>query len=214
MSNFWRSIPNGTRALVLISVLGFLVSLVARLTTGIDLRDAISLNGSTVAGFQLWRLVTYALIPGDPLGAFFGTLFLIFLGPGIEQRWSPTFFIVYFLTCAAASGLVLLWILGSSPVGLLTNSGALLGLLVAWFQIQRFQRFLLFGGPEVSAATAAIVTALFIVLPVAFGCGWIFTPGIVVGAAAGWLFLRLRTSLGDRHVQRENHRTRASRLEL
>ncbi len=214
MTHFWRSIPNGTRALALISVLGFLAIFILRAATGFDLRNTIALDGSAVAGLQLWRLLTYALIPGDPLGAFFGTLFLVFLGPGVERRWSPAFFLSYFLTCAVVSGLVMLWILGNAAPALLTNSGALLGLVVAWYQINRFQRFLLFGGPEVSAATAAIITALCIIIPVALGCGWILTPGIVSGAPVGWLFLRLHSLLSERRIQRRADRPRTSRLEL
>jgi membrane associated rhomboid family serine protease len=215
MHNFWRAIPNGTRALVLTSVLGFLAVVAGGRLTGIDLAGWISLDRSAVASLQVWRLATYALIPGDLISAFFGTLFLVLIAPGVERVWSPGFFLGYFLACAAVSGLVLLWILGDSPAGLLTNSGAVLGLLVAWVQVNRHQRFLLFGGPEVSATAAAILTALFIVVPVALGCGWRLTPGVVAGAPAGWLFLRLRALLASRRVPRgSGTRSRVSRIEF
>ncbi len=215
MKNFWNSIPTGTRVLALISVLGFLVVAVGGRMTGIDLTAWISLDRSAVSSLQVWRLVTYALIPGDLISVFFGTLFLILIAPAVERTWSSGFFITFFLTCAAVSGLVFLMVLGDSPFGLLTNSGALMGLLVAWWQINRFQRFLLFGGPEVSAAVAALVTASFIVVPVALGCGWRLTPGIVAGAPAGWLFLRLHASLSNRRVQHNSgNRSRVSRIEL
>lgn len=215
MKNFWNSIPTGTRALALISLLGFLTISLGGRMTGVDLTTWISLDRSAILGLQVWRLVTYALIPGDLISVFFGTLFLVLIAPAVERAWSPGFFIAFFLTCAAASGLVFLLVLGDAPFGLLTNSGALMGLLVAWHQINRFQRFLLFGGPEVSAAVAALVTASFIVVPVALGCGWILTPGIVAGAPAGWLFLRLHASFSNRRVQNSSgNQSRVSRIEL
>ncbi len=214
LTQYWRSIPKGTRVLTLLSFFGFLVLLIVRLVARVDLSESISLNESTLAGFQLWRLFTYALVPGDAVGVFFGTLFLILIGPGAERSWSPSFFITYFLVCAAASGVVFRLILGNAPLGLLTNAGALMGLIVAWFQANRFQRFLLFGGPEVSAAVAACVTASFMIVPAALSCGWILTPGIAAGAPAGWLFLRLHARWSDRRQPPTGQRSRVSRIEL
>lgn len=214
MVRFWQSLPPVTRFLATLSAMGFLVTRVLSLA-GLPVLHWLFLDASAIQSFQLWRLITYALIPGDPISAFFQTLFLIFLVPDVERAWTHSFFAFFFSICAAASGLVFLWILGNSGVGVLTNSGAMLGIVLAWNQINQFQRFRLsVAGTEVSCTIAAMIWALCILVPVAFGCGWIFTPAVATGAPAAWLVLRLHTAFSNRRSARAANRPRLNHIEL
>ncbi|MBX3744699.1 MAG: rhomboid family intramembrane serine protease [Verrucomicrobiae bacterium] len=215
MKAFWQSLPPGTRLLASLHALGFVALALLRALTGLDLGTALALDASALSGFQVWRLVTYCLVSGDPLNAFFGSLFILFLGPGVERAWSPARMIIHYLACGVASGVILAWILRHGPGGILTNAGALLGLLVPWFLLNRFQRFhLFFGSAEVSAATGALIAAACIVAPFALSCGWQLTPGIAAAAPASWLILLVQTTLHDRRTRTAAQRPRMGRLEL
>ncbi|MGE3311327.1 MAG: rhomboid family intramembrane serine protease [Limisphaerales bacterium] len=215
MKNYWQALPPGTRFLATLHALGFLGILLLRVAAGVDLTGWIALDGSALNGFQVWRLLTYHLVGGDPLNAFFGTLFILFVGPGVERAWTPTRMIGHYIACGIASGVVLAWILRNYQVGILTNSGAILGLVVPWFLINRFQRFQLFAnGPDISAAAGAMLWAACVVAPFGLSCGWRLTPGIIAGAPVGWALIRVHDLLADRRVRAAGSAPRGSRLEL
>ncbi len=215
MKTFWQALPPGTRFLASLHALGFLAIVLLRAIAGVDLATWLALDGSALRGFQVWRLLTYCLVGGDPLNAFFGTLFILFVGPGVERAWTSARMMGHYAGCGIASGIVLAWILGDSPVGIVTNSGAILGLLVPWFLINRFQRFQLFmGGAEISAAAGAILWAACIIAPFGLSCGWRLTPGIAIAAPVGWALIRIRDLLADRRIRAASSAPRGSRLEL
>lgn len=215
MKAFWYSLPPGTKFLATLYLLGFLAIFLLRSATGIDLSTAIAVDGSALSGFQVWRLFTYCLVAGSPLDAVFGTLFILFLGPGVERYWSPTRFLTHFLASGVASGIVFAWILRNSPAGILTNAGALLGVLVPWFVLNRFQRwYLSLTSTDLPCSAATGIYAVCIVAPFALTCGWRLTPAVLASVPVSWLILRSQDMLSTRRTHAATGPSRASRIEL
>lgn len=87
---------------------------------------------------QLWRVITYQFLHDyhrlDHI--FFNMLVLFFFGPMLERIWGGRKFLIFYLICGAAGGLVYP-ILASPGLGLLRSaqlvgaSGSILGMLAA-----------------------------------------------------------------------------------
>jgi membrane associated rhomboid family serine protease len=61
--------------------------------------DFLTLDGTRVLHGQVWRLFTYIFIPGtlSLLWVIIGTLFLMWLGRGLEAAWGPFRLTLYFI---------------------------------------------------------------------------------------------------------------------
>ena len=212
LSQFWRSLPRGTRLLLTLWIGGSLLAVLVKAATSLNLLSGLALDRSALAGFQAWRLITFALVGDDLLNAGLGAFFVAFLGAAVERVWNPAFFLAYYTGCAIASGLAIL-ILAPGALPIFTPAGALLGLLVGWHAHNRSQRFQLFGGPEVSATASTLLTALCILIP-AFMSGWRLALALLGGAATGWAVLAFHHALGGRRAARASQRPRMRRLEL
>jgi membrane associated rhomboid family serine protease len=99
---------------------------------------------------QLWRLVTYQFLHSSTelSHIVFNMIAIFFLGPRLETYWGSRRFIIYYLFCGAAAGLlyVIVAMAGILPVGSLVGaSGAILGIIAACIILfPRDTMFLLF----------------------------------------------------------------------
>jgi len=127
---------------------------------------------------QLWRLVTYQFLHGDTFHILVNMLGLFFLGPTLEQHWGSKKFLIFYLGCGVAGGLVypallVLKIIAPHPVWgvspLIGASGAILGILAACaIMFPHFVVFIIFF--PVPIRVAAIICILIAVATV-FGRG-------------------------------------------
>ncbi|NLX07040.1 MAG: rhomboid family intramembrane serine protease [Phycisphaerae bacterium] len=96
--------------------------------------DAFALRDFTgVRLLELWRLVTYQFLHGDPWHLFVNMIGLYFFGTQLERLWGSRQFVIFYLVCGVAGGIAFL-ILGPLIAGedmLVGASGAILGLLAA-----------------------------------------------------------------------------------
>ena len=92
--------------LLISNIAVFIVSfLVPRIGLIIDLW--FSVYPETVAmRLQLWRLISYQFLHADIFHIFFNMLVLYFFGPMIERLWGSRKFLVFYLICGAAGGVV------------------------------------------------------------------------------------------------------------
>lgn len=84
--------------------------------------------------FQVWRLVTYQFLHGNPFHIFVNMLGLFFLGPTLEHHWGGKRFIIFYLACGVAGGLFYLLLVAFKVIGvgyMVGASGAILGMLAA-----------------------------------------------------------------------------------
>ncbi|MBN2457383.1 MAG: rhomboid family intramembrane serine protease [Sedimentisphaerales bacterium] len=90
---------------------------------------------SASAVLQLWRYVTYQFLHRHLLHILFNMLGLFFLGPVLERYWGSRKFLIFYLGCGVAGGLlypVLVWLnVIKTPLPLIGASGAILGMLAA-----------------------------------------------------------------------------------
>jgi len=83
---------------------------------------------------QLWRLITYQFLHGDPWHLFVNMLALFFFGPMLERSWGSRKFLVFYLLCGMTGGIVypLLVLAGWLDAAYLVGaSGSILGMLAA-----------------------------------------------------------------------------------
>jgi len=91
---------------------------------------------SLLAVLQIWRLVTYQFLHGAPRHIIFNMVCLFFFGPTLERHWGSRKFLVFYLACGMAGGLVYpllrgLKIISPHLIPLIGASGAILGVLAA-----------------------------------------------------------------------------------
>lgn len=89
---------------------------------------------SVGTSLQLWRPITYQFLHAGLLHIFWNMFILFFFGPMLERLWGSRKFLVFYLVCGAAGGLLypLLALVGWLDVGRLVGaSGSILGMLAA-----------------------------------------------------------------------------------
>jgi len=126
---FWR-IPPVTRALLVLTVLGYLVGLAV---PGLSAPLAL-LPGRVLPGLELWRLLTYPLVNVGIISVLVDLLLLWSFGSQLEPNWGSVPYAV-FLGAATIAGAALgvtaalLW--GGFGVGF-GFAGPLTAVIVAW----------------------------------------------------------------------------------
>jgi membrane associated rhomboid family serine protease len=85
---------------------------------------------------QLWRLVTYQFLhdPHSITHIAFNMIGLYFLGPTLERYWGSRKFLIFYLSCGAAGGVLYLLLVSVGflqAVPMVGASGAILGVLAA-----------------------------------------------------------------------------------
>lgn len=118
---------------------------------------------------QLWRFVTYQFLHSTRgFGhIFWNMLWLYFFGTMLEPVWGSRKFLIFYLVCGAAGGLLYppLALVGWLDKGPLVGaSGAILGVLVAVAILFPTSRILFFGIFPVRVRIVAIVFLVFAIL--------------------------------------------------
>src|SRR4030042_2921977 len=83
---------------------------------------------------QFWRPITYQFLHAGLWHIFWNMFILLFFGPMLERLWGSRKFLVFYLVCGAAGGLLypLLVLVGWLDIGRLVGaSGSILGMLAA-----------------------------------------------------------------------------------
>jgi len=130
---------------------------------------------------QIWRLITYQFLHDGIRHILFNMLCLFFLGPMLERHWRSKKFLVFYLGCGMAGGLIYPLLLGLKIISphpvqgvlpLVGASGAILGVL-ATCAILFPQVVVLFIFVPLSIRVVALILTLFAIF------------GIITGENAG-----------------------------
>jgi membrane associated rhomboid family serine protease len=148
------ALPRATRALLVVFVGASLVdAVVSRWMRGPELALLTALLPGGVLRGEVWRLVSYPWLAGDPLALIFGVMLLVFFAASLERSWGRRSFLVrtLLLTTLPAGvttlvGLVLPQVTAAPYVGL---SSLGLGWLTAFASDLRHARVTLFPLPVV-----------------------------------------------------------------
>jgi len=129
-------ITTAVKWLLIINIAVFLVVITIK-PLGVLIYDWFQLDPTTLLrALQLWRLVTYQFLhdPNWITHIVFNMLGLYFLGPTLERYWGSRKFLIFYLSCGAAGGVLylLLVAVGFLPaMAMVGASGAILGMLAA-----------------------------------------------------------------------------------
>ena len=211
-SNFFSSLPFGSRLLVLAYVVGFAAWLAAYIHL-FNVYPWFALTPALVWKGQVWRVVTYAFLPGGVVDWVVSLFWLATLVSILGKRWSARELWGYCLLAAVAGALPIVLMKGN--IALVGNSAIIFALLAAWYRIYGRERLILLGIGEVSVRQAVILIAIIDALIIFFSCGgFIVLPSMLCGGVAGWLYLSLRWKLMLRKGSQPTDSQRIARLEL
>jgi len=154
--------------LIIINVVVFLPTfLIPPLKTFIF--DWFSVYPALGTTLQFWRLVTYQFLHSTTEFShiFWNMVWLYFIGTILEPFWGSRKFLIFYLICGAAGGLLypLLVLVGWLKEGYLVGaSGAILGVLTATAILFPSSRFYLMGIFPIRVRIIAIIFLVFAIL--------------------------------------------------
>lgn len=187
------------RAVALLIALVLVVSVAAAVTSrnaSVSLGALLVLLPSAVVQGQLWRLVTWPFLEGDPLGLLFSCYALYWVGRDLTEQWGQSRFLLRALgltlvTGVLTTGLALLWpglgAAGAWPV--------LSGLIVMWGLVFRTRSLHFLGGFSLTGLRVAQVAVGITVLYALFVGLAPFVPHFIAEALgfvvmSGWRLRR------------------------
>jgi membrane associated rhomboid family serine protease len=146
------SMPPVTRALLIANVAIFgLQSLTGDLLIiPFALWPAASPQFPDAPSFQVWQLLTYGFLHGNPAHLFFNMFALYMFGGEVERLLGHRHFLVYYLVCvvgAAVAQLVVMSNMNQVPMPTVGASGGIFGLLLAFGMAWPHRRLMLLFPP-------------------------------------------------------------------
>lgn len=225
LPNLFATLPWATRMILLVTVVVFLLQLMA----GQSAFDAFALwpigagdyspEGGLVRTFMPWQLLSYSFVHAGFGHLFFNMLALVMFGAQLEATWGRSKFLRYWFVCVACAGLcqllVLTWLLREQGVlgAAMGASGGVYGLVLAFGLMFPYQRVSIFPLPFLLKART--VAFAYVLLSLCYG---LFSSGDGVahfahlaGMAAGWVMLKYNEEGGGRGKKTKKNHLRAVR---
>jgi len=187
--------------LLIINISVFLLCIAIK-PLGLLIYNWFSVDSTSIStSLQPWRLISYQFLH-DPTNAWhiiLNMMGLYFLGPTLERFWHSKKFLVFYLCCGMAGGVLYLLLATAGIVGqgiLIGASGAILGMLAACaILFPQFVVFFLFF--PVPIRVAAVILTFFHIANIFIGSAnaggdTAHLAGMVVGAGYVYLWPKWR----------------------
>ncbi|MEI8291156.1 MAG: rhomboid family intramembrane serine protease [Verrucomicrobiota bacterium] len=192
----------------------YVAAVIGKWLQAFDLYGWLTLSGSQFWSGQIWRLVTYALLPAGVLDFSMNSAALVMLGAMLERHWSRGELWLYCVVAAAGAGLakVILQFSGSLP--LVGAAPMMFGLLIAWGVLcgREVISVVLFGEMTVWKLVLGAGAVGFLILFLTAG---LFAAIIMAGGGmTGFLYLWVKHRWLMSRAGSVVHSERISRLEL
>ncbi len=218
MKNFWHrflaTLTPGVRVLLGLLTAVWLVTVIGKSLNTYDLHDWLAVSGPMFWSGQIWRLVTYALVPTGIMAFFMNGIALVMLGGTLERHWSRGEFWRYCLVAAAGAGLAKVLLQISNPLPLAGTTPMMFGLLIGWGFLCGHENISLVPFGEMTVWKLVLVAGAISFLVMFFTAGPVTAIIMATGGLTGWLYLWLKhkwlMSRAGSTIQSE----RISRLEL
>ena len=218
MRNAWQRflavLTPGVRVLLCLLAAVYLVAVIGRMIHAFDLYGWLALSGPDLWRGQVWRLVTYALLPAGIMDFVMNAIALVILGGLLERHWSRGQLWLYCLVVVAGAGAAKVLLQFSNPMPLTGAAPMMFGLLIAWGFLCGHEviNLVVFGQMTVWKLVlgAAVISLFIMVLTGGLGTALI----LAAGGLTGWLYLRLTHKWLMSRASRINRSERISRLEL
>jgi len=212
--NWLSSLTAGPRLLLALFGLIFPLAMAGHYTHTFELYSWLAFSPGLVWKGQVWRLLTYAFLPGGIVDWVVSLFWLATLVCLLGRNWSGGELWIYCILSTVVPSLLLTVVRQPSAGAIGGNGAMILALLAAWDWLYGRERIILLGLGELSVRQAAFVVALVEVLILWFCLGWLITLAMIFGGATGWLYLFVRGKRGmDRHSKVLDS-ARIARLEL
>ncbi|MGD0252050.1 MAG: rhomboid family intramembrane serine protease [Verrucomicrobiota bacterium] len=212
--NIFSSQTPGARLVLLAYVLGFPLALAGHYTHTFDLYGWLGLAPALVWKGQVWRIVSYAFLPGGWIDWFVSMFWLATLVAVLGRNWTSRGFWGYCLLGTFAGALPVVLLKPGMECCVAGNAAMIFALLAAWDWFYRNERLILLGIGEISVRQAAILVATINSLILFFCSGWFLMLAMWCGGLAGWLWLTARAKLFMGKTAQQIRSERAARLEL
>jgi membrane associated rhomboid family serine protease len=215
MSRFWNkfltALTPGVRILLAMLTATALATFIGQATGAFNLDGWLALTAQHFWHGQIWRLVTYALLPTGILNFILNALALILLGGWLERVRSRGELWIICVVSAAGAGFAAVLL----PFAPLSGAGPMMfGLFAAWYFHCGHEKVSVFPFGEMTVRQLALVAAAVSLLFTAFSAGWQTATVMALGGLSGWLYVwgwhKWLMSRTSRVVPSE----RISRLEL
>ena len=212
--NYFSSLPWGTRLFLLVFVFGLPVAWIGHRTGLFELYGWLALIPALVWKGQVWRVVTYAFLPMNPVDWLISLFWLTTLLSLLGRNWTARGFWGYCLLGALAGGLFVTLLRPGMERGMTGAWSMFFALAVAWDWLYRNERLILLGIGEISVRQAVILIAFINSFILYFCCGWLLMLAMWCGGLVGWLWLRVRSKLFLNQTAQQIRSERVARLEL
>ena len=211
---FQAMLTPGVRWLLILLVGAWLLTVIGGALHLFDLAGWLALSGPTFWHGQVWRLVTYPLLPFGILDLMMNCIALIMLGGQLERFWSRGDFWFYAALTAAGAGLVKVCLQPSAGTPLTGAAPMMFGLLAAWAFLQGRERVHLAPIGEVTVWQICLVAAGISFLIMLTTAGTVRALVMIAGGVTGFAYLWLRQKWLMSRDSRVVHSERINRLEL
>lgn len=204
----------GTKILLGLLAATYLTSVIGKTTHSFDLYDWLALSGSKFMSGQVWRLVTYALLPCGVLDFAMNCIALVMLGGLLERHWPRAELWLYCVATTAGGGLSKVILQYSSPTPMTGVAPMLFGLLIAWGVLCGRETINLLVVGEITVWKLVLGTAATGLLMMFLSAGLAMMLVLASGGFTGWFYLWLKQKWLLGRPSRVAHSERINRLEL
>jgi membrane associated rhomboid family serine protease len=208
---FIGSLTPGTRALLVLLAVIYLTSALGGLVHAFDLPSWLAVSAPAVWHGQVWRIVSYALLPAGIFDFLMNSFALALLGGQLERHWTRGRLWRFCTVAAGGAGLAHIFL---SELPMTGAAPMMFGLLIAWaFECgNQPAQFPLFG--EMTVKQMVLIFAIVSLAIMFFTAGLNRTFVMAAGGLSGWLYLWLRHKLLMSRAGRSVESQRINRLEL
>ncbi len=154
----------------------FLLDLFMAMSTAYSMRHVslisyLTLNVALVLRGQIWRLVTWLIVPtsGSMLGILITLYFYYMIGTALENRWGARRFLIYYVIGAVANIIGAFVAYALTGFGYATNSYLYLSLFLAFAALYPDMQFMLFFILPVKAKWLAAIDLVYFLIAIVMG---------------------------------------------
>jgi membrane associated rhomboid family serine protease len=215
LQQFLGLLTPGVRILLGVLTLVYLVALAGKLTTAFHCDDWLSLSARQFWDGQVWRLLTYALIPAGALDLVANGFVIILLGGLLERIQSRGVLWTICLISTAGAGVAKVTLQFSIAAPLIGATPMVFGLLAAWCYLCGHEKIAvpLFG--EMLVGHLALLAGAVSLLGMVISAGLSTALVMLSGSLSGWFYVWLRRkSFMYRAARTVHSEPNISRLEL
>ncbi len=215
MKNLWQrftaTLTPGVRVILILQTTVYLAAIVGGLTNTFDLKHWLAASAADFWHGQVWRIISYALLPTGIMDFAMNTFALVMLGSQLERHWTRSELWRFCASAAAGAGCAQV-LFSSLPM---TGAAPMMfGLLLAWVFVSGHEvlPFPIIG--EMSVRQVVLILAAVSFAIMFFTAGLVRAIVMAAGGLVGWIYLWLRLKWLMSRSSRAVESGRINRLEL